>query len=453
MTILRRPGALLLLICLAAGAQFLLAGMAHAADAAGAAPFDVQAATEAYLRSLPAADRLKSDSYFEGGYWLILWNALYGIGVSVVLLVSGASAKLRDAAFRIGRKRWIANGIYGVFYVVVAALLSLPIDIYQGFIREHQYGLSNQNLAAWAGDTLIQLAISAVSAALLLPVIYTVIRRSPGRWWLYGSIVATVFLILTIMIGPVFLEPLLNHFQPLAEGPLKQQILSLARADGVPAHDVWEFDNSRQTNRVSAHVSGVFGTTQISLNDNLIKQCTPDQVLAVLGHEMGHYVMGHVFNFVVYLALIVAAGLAICGIGVRGVLRRFGARWGLGGQDDIASLPILAAFLTAYFFVLTPVLNTLTRTQEMQADIFGLNLARRPDAFAQTALKLSTYRKLEPTPLEEFVFYDHPSGRTRILTAMRWKAEQALVPPPAGPATQSPPAPVAAPAEHPVNDK
>ena len=440
---LRRTGVLLLLICMAAGLQSVLAGAAHAADVVANPPFDVQAATDAYLRSLPAADKLKSDSYFEGGYWLILWNALYGIVVSLVLLASGASARLRDAAFGIGRRRWLANSIYGAFYIVVVALLSLPIDLYQGFFREHQYGLSNQSLAAWAGDTLIQLAISVVTAALILPVIYAVIRRSPGRWWLYGSLVATVFLVFTIMIGPVFLEPLLNHFQPLADGPLKQEILSMARADGVPAHDVLEFDNSRQTNRVSAHVSGLFGTTQISLNDNLIKQCTPDQVLAVLGHEMGHYVMGHVFNFVVYLALIVATGLAICGVGLRAVLRRFGAGWGLGGQDDIASLPILAAFLTAYFFVLTPLLNTLTRTQEMQADIFGLNLARRPDAFAQTALKLSTYRKLEPTPLEEFVFYDHPSGRTRIMTAMRWKGEQAQIPP-AAPA--APPASATSPA-------
>ena len=274
--------------------------------------------------------------------------------------------------------------------------------------------------------------------------IYAVIRRSPGRWWLYGSLVATVFLVFTIMIGPVFLEPLLNHFQPLADGPLKQEILSMARADGVPAHDVLEFDNSRQTNRVSAHVSGLFGTTQISLNDNLIKQCTPDQVLAVLGHEMGPLRDGARVQFC-RLPGFDRGGpeLAICGVGLRAVLRRFGAGWGLGGQDDIASLPILAAFLTAYFFVLTPLLNTLTRTQEMQADIFGLNLARRPDAFAQTALKLSTYRKLEPTPLEEFVFYDHPSGRTRIMTAMRWKAEQAQIPP-AAPA--APPASATSPA-------
>ncbi len=429
MTLARHRGALLPLLCFAIAGPFLLAAMAHAADAPPAAPFDVHAATEAYLRSLPAADRLKSDAYFAGGYWLILWNALYAIGVSVVLLVTGASARLRDAAFRIGRRRWIANAAYGLFYVVAVALLTFPIDIYQGYFREHQYGLSNQNLAAWSGDTLIELAISAVSAALVLPIIYAVIRRAPGRWWLYGSVVATLFLVFSVIIGPTFVEPLLNHFQPIADGPLKQQILAMARADSVPAHDVLEYDNSRQTNRVSAHVSGLFGTTQISLNDNLIKQCTPDQVLAVVGHEMGHYVMGHVFNFVLFLALIVAFGLAICGAAMRSILRSWGPRWGLGGQEDIASLPVLVACLTAYFFVLTPVLNTLTRMQEMQADIFGLNLARRPDAFAQAALKLSTYRKLEPTALEEIIFYDHPSGRTRILTAMRWKAEQALMAP------------------------
>ena len=184
------------------------------------------------------------------------------------------------------------------------------------------------------------------------------------------------------------------------------------------------FDSSRQSKKISAHVSGLFGTTQISLTDNLIQQCTPDEVLAVLGHEMGHYVMGHVFTMLISISLILAGGFAFANLVFRSAIRRYGARWSVLGVADPAGLPLIAAALTAYFLVMTPVLNTLTRVQEMQADIFGLNLARRPDAFATVALKLSTYRKLDPSPLEEMVFFDHPSGRTRIFTAMRWKAQE-----------------------------
>ena len=387
--------------------------------------FDPQAATEAYLKSVPVADKLKSNAYFAGGYWLILWNAAYTIGVSVLLLATGLSARLRDVAFRIGKWRWPSVALYAAMFMAVTTLLTLPFDIYQGFIREHAYGLSNQSFPGWLGDSSIGLAVNIVSAAIVLPIIYAVIRAAPASWWLWATGVTMLFVALAAVIGPVFLEPLLNHFAPMPDGTLRDQILSLARSDGVPAHDVLVYDSSRQTSRISAHVSGLFGTTQISLTDNLLKQCTPDQVLAVLGHEMGHYVMGHVFSFLLVLSVIFAGSFAFARWSFGRLVGRFGASWGVRGLDDPAGLPVLVIAFTAYLFVLTPVLNTLTRQQEMQADIFGLNLARRPDAFAQVALKLSTYRKLDPSPLEEFVFYDHPSGRTRIFTAMRWKAEQA----------------------------
>jgi STE24 endopeptidase len=381
--------------------------------------FDPQAATDAYLKTVSAAAKLKSDSYFEGGYWLILWNALYGIGVSVLLIVGGFSARMRSLGQKLARWRWPSIALYGVFWALAMFVLSLPLDFYQNYIREHQYALSNQNFFAWLSDDLIGLAVSVVATAIILPVIYAVIRVAPKSWWIWGTGVVLGFLAVAVVISPLFLEPLFNHFQSLAPGPIREQILSLARSDGVPAHDVLEFDNSRQTKRISAHVSGLFGTTQISLNDNLLKQCTPDEVLAVLGHEMGHYVMGHVFTFLCWEFFVIAAGFAFS----RWVLGRAVRLFGIEGPADVAGFPVIYATFTLYFLVLTPLTNTLTRTQEMQADIFGLNLARRPDAFATVALKLSNYRKLEPGPWEEFVFYDHPSGRTRIFTAMRWKAE------------------------------
>jgi len=385
--------------------------------------FDPQSATEAYLKSVPAAAKLKSDAYFEGGYWLLLWSALYAVATYVFLLATGLSARMRDVAFGGGRRRWLAVAIYSALFTVISAVLSLPMDIYQGFFREHAYNLSNQSLGAWFGDAGINLAVSVVVSALVLPFIYAAIRAAPRLWWLWGTGVVVVFLAVIVILGPVFLEPLLNHFQPLPDGPLRTQILAMAHSNGVPATDVKEYDSSRQTNRISAHVSGAFGTTQISLTDNLVKQGSPDEALAIVGHEMGHYVMGHVFNYLLLLSFITAGGFLFTRVVFSAVIGQPG-RWGVRDIADPAGLPILVSAATIYGLLLTPVTNTLTRQQEMQADLFGLNLARKPDAFATAILKLSTYRKLDPSSLEEFVFYDHPSGRTRIFTAMRWKSEQ-----------------------------
>lgn len=402
---------------LLAGVLVLAAGAAHAAD-------NVQAATDAYLASVPLAARLKSDAYFEGGYWLILWDALYGIGIAVLLLASGVSARMRDVAFRLaGGRRWPGIALYAVLFTLVTALLQLPLDIYQGFLREHAYNLSNQSFAAWLGDDLIQLGVSAVAAAIVLPPVYMAIRRAPRFWWAWGTGIVMVGLTFGVVIGPVFLEPLTNSFKPLAAGPVRDQILAMAHADGVPASGVREYDSSRQSDRISAHVSGMFGTTQISVTDNLIAQCTPDEILAVMGHEIGHYVMGHVLGVLAGLLLVMAGGFAFARWCLTRALARYGPVWRVHGPDDPAGLPVLVAAFTLYFLVMTPVQNSLTRRQEMQADIFGLNLARRPDAFATVALKLGKYRKLDPSPWEEMVFFDHPSGRTRIYTAMRWKAE------------------------------
>jgi len=254
-------------------------------------------------------------------------------------------------------------------------------------------------------------------------VIYAVIRATPKNWWVWGSLVTIGFLAIAIIISPVFIAPLFNHYTPLKEGPLKSEILSVARSEGIPATNVYEFDASRQTKRVSANVSGLFGTTRISMNDNLLNRCTPDMIVAVLGHEMGHYVLNHVILLITWNGLLIFVGFAFVNWGFRVLTGIFGGIWDVRGIDDPAGLPVIMALFSIFMLLATPISNTITRTTEAQADIFGINAVRQPDGFAKSALMLSEYRKLDPTPLEEFVFFDHPSGRTRIFTAMRWKAE------------------------------
>ena len=216
--------------------------------------------------------------------------------------------------------------------------------------------------------------------------------------------------------------PAFNKYTPLEEPVLRDSILALARANQIPVDKVFVVDASRQTTRVSANVAGFLGTTRIALNDNLLKQSTLPEIREVMGHEMGHYVLNHGMKLTMYFGLFYFVGFGLISSAFGGAVRRCGERWGIRGIADPAGLPLLALFFGAYFFVLTPLTNTAVRVTESEADIFGLNTSREPDGFAKVALKLGTYRKLDPTPIEEFIFFDHPSGRARIRMAMDWKA-------------------------------
>ena len=400
---------------------------AFAADSpptpAASAHFDADAATAAYIATMTSAERARSDAYFEGGYWLTLWDFLVGLLVAWALLAWRLSARMRDFAVRLTRFRWAQTALYAIQYFVLTTLVTLPWAAYEGFVRERQYGMSNQDLAGWLGDQTKELVITLIFGALAAVAIYAVIRKVPKTWWLWGSGVAILFLIFQIAIGPTYLEPVFNKFYPVAESPLKQRILSLARANGIPVQQVYEFDASKQTTKMSAHFSGLAGSAQISLNDNLMNRAAPEEVEAVLGHEMGHYVLNHVYKGVLALGVLVVIGFAFTSWAFGRVALKFGERWGFRDVADVAGLPLLVALFSVYGFILTPVLNTITRSMEAEADAFGLNAARQPDGAAQAALHLAEYRKMQPGALEEIIFFDHPSGWNRIHRAMIWKAE------------------------------
>lgn len=387
------------------------------------APFEVEAATDAYLARLSAEERERSDSYFVGGYWLQLWGFLYGLGVAWLLLGTRLSAALRDLGERVTRFRAAHVALYAAGYVLLTTLLAFPLTLYQGFFREHSYGLATQGFGGWLRDQAVGLAVGLVLMPLLLLALYAVFRRAPRTWWLWGAGVGLVFLVFVLLIAPVYIAPLFNTYEALDDPAVVEPILAMARANGVAADNVYQFDASRQSKRISANVSGVLGTMRISLNDNLLERCTLPEVKAVMAHEIGHYVLNHVYESIVFIGVVLVGGFAFVRWSFDRVVARWGGRWGVRGIADVAGLPLLAALFSVYFFVLTPVLNTYIRVNEAEADVFGLNAAREPDGFASTAIKLSEYRKLDPGPLEEWIFYDHPSGRARVEMAMRWKAE------------------------------
>lgn len=390
----------------------------------GSPSFDAAAATEAWLARMPPEQRARSDAYFEGGYWLQLWGLLYTLGVAWIFLGTGLSARLRDLAERLTRFRPLQTLLYAVGFILVNTVLWLPLTVYEGYFRERRYGLLNQAFAAWFREELIGLAVAVVLGGLALMGLYAVLRRTPRTWWIWGAAVSILFLAGGVLIGPVFIDPLFNSYTELRQEPLRGSILSLARANTIPAEKVYVVDASKQSDRISANVSGLLGTMRIALNDNLLRRTSPAAVEAVMGHEMGHYALNHIYELLISFGLVLLVGFAFARWAFDRALGRWGSRWGVRGVGDTAGLPLLMAIFSIYLFMMTPVTNTIIRSNEAEADLFGLNAARQSDGFAEAALLLGEYRKMAPGPIEEWVFFDHPSGRSRILMAMRWKAEQ-----------------------------
>jgi STE24 endopeptidase len=391
-------------------------------------PLDAKAATQAYLDRLPADVVARSNAYFEGRNWLLLWQWLASLAVAGVMLFTPYSTALRSWAQR--RIKWqpLRDATYGAAYAAAGWVLTLPLDYYSGFVHEQAYGMSTQTAGAWMLENLTSGAVGVVVGALAVAALFAVLRRAGALWWLWGTLVTMAMMTVFIAVSPMWVEPLFNTYKPVPDGPVKTAVLAMAHANGVPVDNVYYFDASRQTTRVSANVSGLFGTAAIRLNDNLLNRSSFEEIRAVMAHEIGHYAMNHIVKMLVMLGVITLVGFVFTQAVMGVCLRRWGQRWGLQdttkpGLRDVATLPLLAVVLGTYFFLATPVLNTITRTQETEADLWGLNLAREPHGEAEVLLKLAEYRKPDPGALEEAIFFTHPSARTRIFNAMRWREQ------------------------------
>src|SRR3974390_423701 len=246
--------------------------------------FSADAATEAYLAQIPASARARSDAYFEGSYWLILWDFLMGVAIYWATLRFGWSAKMRDVAKRVSRFAFLQDWIYWIQFLILITLLGAPLGIYEGYFREHKYGLANQTFGPWLGDQFKDLAVNLILGGLLIAVLFWIVRRLPKTWHLWGAGVTIAFLVAGIMIAPVFIFPLFNAFKRLDDPNVTAPILSMARANGIPAHDVYEVDASRQSKRMSANVSGFGKTMRITLNEHLLNRGTPEEIKAWMGH-------------------------------------------------------------------------------------------------------------------------------------------------------------------------
>lgn len=385
--------------------------------------FDIDGATQAYLSARSSEQVANAEGYVNTGYLLMLGETLLAVLITWLLLGTGWSRRWRDIAQRKLGKPFLQAFIYFPIYVSVTALFLFPLNWFSGFVTEHRYGLATQSFPAWLAEHLIGIALEIVLLTLFAALLYMLIRRTPERWWAWASGMAILSMMFVILISPVFIDPLFNDYRPMDEGPLKEKILSIARANGMQVDDVKQVDASRQTNRVSANVSGLFGTARIALNDNLLLRADADSVEAVMAHEIGHYVLNHIGKMMLALLPILIGLFLLTHVIVNACLRRWGKQWGINAINDYAAFPLLIATFTVLASLATPVFNRVVYMQEYEADLFAINATQNPDAWANVALLTAEYRKLKPPAWEEDWLNHHPSPYMRIYMAMRWKAE------------------------------
>jgi STE24 endopeptidase len=355
--------------------------------------------------------------YHRSGDVLWLVNTAVGFLIPGLLLWSGFSARMRNWARRIGRGGWFRTiAVYAVLFILLTSLLGLPLSWYQGFVREHAYGLSNQSSSRWLGDWIKALGLSCLVAPLLLWIPYWMLRRSPRRWWLWTGLAAIPLSILALVVTPLWIEPLFNQFGPLENKALEAQILALAERVGIDRSRVYEVKKSVDTKKVNAYVTGFGGTKRIVLWDTILARLTPREILFVVGHEMGHFVLHHTLAVILGATVLATLSLYTVHRLAGHLIRRHAPGFGFDRLDDVASVPLLLLLSSVVSFGVTPVALAGSRWMEHEADRFGLELTRDNRAAALTFVRLQEENLDLPRPglLYRLWRGSHPSLAERI---------------------------------------
>ena len=400
---------------------------------------DPAAETARWLATISPEDLERAVAYTRGGHWLLLWGAIVSIVVAWIIIRTGILSGIRNRLERRRRRPKLVSLVVGVVYLLLSFVLTLPWAIYESWWRETQYGLTSQPLAGWLGEAALGTAISTVFAGLLIVGLYFIIRHARRLWWAWGAGLTALAVVFMLIVSPILVEPLFNDYTPAPDGPMRDAVVELAQRTGTPDDKIFIYDGSKQSDRYTANVSGLFGSARVAMSDVMFaKGADLAEVRGVVGHEMGHYV--HMHSLWMTGVLILLAGLVFWLIDRLFPLakRLLGANR-VGDISDPAGLPVLAAIAAVIGLLLTPVTNTMIRVIESDADEFSLIHANEPDGLAKALIKTAEYRAPSPTVIEEILFYDHPSVENRIRMAMEWKATK-----PANPPVAAAPAAVAA---------
>jgi STE24 endopeptidase len=379
--------------------------------------FDPNVATARYIDSLGPAALQKAHDYTVGKEWMLLWGVVVTAIVTWLIVKSGMLDKL-DAKFA-ERRRNVKAFVITLTYFIVSALLTLPWTLYADYFREKIYGRTSQPIADYLGQAVLALAISSLLTALFFVGVYWLMRRAGKRWWLWSGTLTAVVLAVVMLLQPVLIEPLFNKYEPVPPGQVRDAVVSMAQRAGIPPDKVYMFNGSRQSNNFTANAGGVGSTARVAISDVAFKSASLDEVRAVTGHEIGHYVLKHSWWGILFFSVAAMILFWIADRTFPWFAKRFGSTASLADPRGIAVL----FFMVSLFGLLSlPIFNTFSRTLENQADLYSLQTENRPDALSTALVKTAEYRYPRPGKVEEIVFYDHPSVETRVRRAMEWKA-------------------------------
>jgi len=379
--------------------------------------FDPNAATAQYIDSLGPAALEKAHHYTIGKEWMSLWAVVVAAVVTGLIVRSGILDRLEA---KLGEKRRNLSALVIAFvYFVVSAILMLPWSVYADWWREKSYGRSNQPIGDWLLQLGIATIVTTLIASLFMVGVYALIRRSGESWWIWSAGLTGVGFAFVLLLAPILIEPLFNKYEPVPPGPVRNAVVAMAGRAGIPPSQVFMFNGSRQSNNFTANAGGVGSTARVAISDVALKNASLDEVRAVTGHEIGHYVLKHTWYGILFYTISALILFFIADRSFGRFARAFGSNAVLA---DPRGLPVLMFMVALFGFIATPLFNTFSRMVETQADMYSLRTENRPDALSTALVKTAEYRYPRPSEIEETIFYDHPSVERRVRTAMEWKA-------------------------------
>jgi STE24 endopeptidase len=377
----------------------------------------VQAETARYIDSLGPAALQKAHDYTVGKEWMLLWSLLVSALITWLIVRSGILDRI-DRGFA-ERRRNLRALVVGMVFLLLSTVLTLPWSLYEGYFREKAYGRTSQPLSDFLVQGAISTVLTVVIGGLFLMGVYWLIRRTGRLWWLWSGVLVAAAISLLMLLAPVVIEPLFNKYEPVPPGAVRDAVVEMAGRAGVPPERVFMYNGSRQSNNFTANAGGIGSTARVAISDVALKNASLDEVRAVTGHEIGHYVLKHTWYGVVLFSIAAIIMFWIADRTFPWFARRFGSTAGLAEPRGV---PVLMFMVSLLGLASLPIFNSFTRMIESQADAYSLRTENRPDALATALVKTAEYRYPRPGKLEEILFYDHPSVEARVRRAMEWKA-------------------------------
>jgi len=386
------------------------------------AQFDPAVATAAYLAQLPPEAHVKAQHYTQGGHWLLLWGFIISVLAAWVIIRTGVLTKVGQGVERKKGRPFLASFVVAAVFVAFSWLLELPWSVYSNWWRQKQYGLTSQAFGGWLTENLMGTAISLVFTSLFLALLYVLIRRARRLWWLWAGGLTAGFIVFGMLLAPIYIEPLFNKYTPAPAGPVRDEVVAMAKSVGIPSDKIFVYNGSKQSNAYTANVSGLGGSARVAMSDVMFKKGADiAEVRGVVGHEMGHYAHQHSLWIAGIFAVLAVIAFFIVDRTFPWFAQALNAK-GVTGVADPAGLPVLAVIMAVLGLIGGPITNTLIREVESDADRYSLVNFNEPDGLAKALVKTIEYRAATPSKLEEVLFYDHPAVSVRVRRAMDWKA-------------------------------